>query len=48
MPEKMHEMLARRAQELGLKGDRKNAYVFGTMHKVEKMRKKQPRKKKKG
>lgn len=34
MPKKLEEKLKRSAEKLGLKGDRKNAYVFGTMQKI--------------
>lgn len=34
MPKKMEQSLMKRAQEMGLKGERKNAYVFGTMEKM--------------
>lgn len=36
MPEKLHKSLEKRAKELGLKDERKNAYIYGTMAKVEK------------
>ena len=39
MPEKMKQSLMRRAAEMGLKGDRKDAYVYGTLAKIEKQRK---------
>lgn len=34
MPKKMEQSLMKRAREMGLKGERKNAYVFGTMEKM--------------
>ncbi len=36
MPKKLHNRLARQAAKKGLKGERKDAYVYGTMKKVEK------------
>lgn len=36
MPKKMEQSLMRRAAEMGLKGERKDAYVYGTMAKMEK------------
>ena len=33
MPKKMEQSLMRRAAEMGLKGERKDAYVYGTMAK---------------
>lgn len=35
MPEKMHRALAAQAKKKGLKGERKDRYVFGTMAKHE-------------
>lgn len=35
MPKKMHEALERSAKKKGLKGERKDAYVYGTMAKAE-------------
>jgi hypothetical protein len=40
LPKKLHQKLARQAKKQGLTGERKNAYVFGTMAKVEKKRRK--------
>ena len=40
MPKKLHRKLERQAKKKGLKGKRKKAYVYGTMKKVEKRRKK--------
>lgn len=34
MPKKLERALERRADKLGLKGDRKNAYVYGTLNKI--------------
>jgi hypothetical protein len=39
MPKKMEQSLMKRAREMGLKGERKNAYVYGTMAKMEKEKK---------
>jgi hypothetical protein len=36
MPKKMHEALARQAKKKGLTGDRKKAYIYGTMQKAKK------------
>jgi hypothetical protein len=36
MPKALHDKLAREASKLGLKGKRKNAYVYGTLNKIEK------------
>lgn len=36
MPKKLHAELEKRAREMGLTGERKDAYVYGTMQKVEK------------
>lgn len=36
MPKKMEQSLMRRAAEMGLKGERKDAYVYGTMSKMDK------------
>ena len=43
MPKKMHESLMRRAAQMGLKGERKDAYVYGTMAKMEKEKEKKPK-----
>lgn len=34
MPEKLEKELTNQAKKLGLKGDRKNAYIYGTMRKT--------------
>jgi len=34
MPKKLEDKLKRRAKRIGLKGKRKNAYVFGTLRKT--------------
>ena len=39
MPKKLHDKLERGARKKGLKGERKAAYVYGTMKKVEKRKK---------
>lgn len=36
MPKKLEKSLMRRAGEMGLKGERKDAYVYGTLSKVKK------------
>lgn len=40
MPKKLHRKLEQEAKKKGLKGDRKNAYIYGTMNKIEKVKKK--------
>jgi hypothetical protein len=45
MPKKMEQSLMRRASEMGLKGERKDAYVYGTMAKMEKGKKEEDKKK---
>ncbi len=40
MPKKLHDKLEREARKKGLKGKRKDAYVYGTMAKIEKRKKK--------
>jgi hypothetical protein len=39
MPKKMHQKLVRQANKKGLKGKRKKRYVYGTLSKIEKRRK---------
>lgn len=34
MPKELHDKLARQAKSQGLTGDRKDAYVYGTMRKT--------------
>ncbi len=46
MPKRMHDKLAREAKKKGLKGKEKNAYVYGTMAKIEKATKSKKRGKK--
>ncbi len=36
MPKKLHAKLERAARRKGLKGKRKDAFVFGTMNKIKK------------
>ncbi len=38
MPEKLHRELSTRVGKLGLTADRRDAYVYGTMNKIEKRR----------
>jgi len=45
MPKELHDKLEKQAQKMGLKGERKDAYVYGTMRKVEDMHKKKGKKK---
>lgn len=40
MPKALHDKLAREAAKKGLKGKRKNAYVYGTLNKIESRKKK--------
>jgi hypothetical protein len=39
MPKKLHQRLLLSAERLNLKGKRKQAYVFGTMQRIEKQEK---------
>lgn len=39
MPKALHDKLAREAKKKGLKGDRKNAFVYGTLSKIKKGKK---------
>jgi len=39
MPKALHDKLRREAKKKGLTGERANAYVYGTMNKVEKAKK---------
>jgi hypothetical protein len=43
MPKKLHKKLLLSAERLGLKGERKQAYVFGTMRRIEKGEKPKPK-----
>ncbi len=40
MPKKVHEALKKEATKKGLKGERKDAYIYGTLNKIEKKKKK--------
>ena len=40
MPKKIEKSLINRAAELGLKGDRADAYVYGTLAKIKEQQKK--------
>jgi hypothetical protein len=40
MPKELHNRLSRAASKKGLKGERKDAYVYGTMSKIEGKKKK--------
>ena len=35
MPKKAHEKLTNQADKLGLKGERRDAYIYGTLNKIE-------------
>lgn len=35
MPKALHDKLARQARKQGLTGERRNAYVYGTLQKVD-------------
>ena len=35
MPKKIEKALAKSAKKKGLKGKRKNAYIYGTLNKIE-------------
>ena len=35
MPKELHRRLAKQAEKKGLKGKRKDAYVYGTMNRIE-------------
>ena len=47
MPKKEHDKLKRAARKKGLKGDAADAYVYGTLDKIEKRRKAKRKRKKK-
>lgn len=36
MPKKVHDKLEREAKKKGLKGEHKDAYVYGTLNKIKK------------
>lgn len=40
MPKALHDKLAREARRKGLKGERRDAYVYGTLARIEKGAKK--------
>lgn len=40
MPKKLHAKLEKQAKKAGLTGERKDAYVYGTMRKIEQPKKK--------
>jgi len=40
MPKEEHRKLKRSARKAGLTGERKAAYIYGTLHKIEQRRKK--------
>lgn len=39
MPKKLHDKLERTARKKGLKGKRKDKYIYGTIKKIEKRKK---------
>lgn len=39
MPKKVHDALEKEANKKGLTGERKNAYIYGTLKKIEKPKK---------
>lgn len=43
MPKKLEMLLMKEAMSKGLKGDNKNAYVYGTMNKIKKKEAKKKR-----
>lgn len=47
MPKALHDRLERQARKLSLTGDRHDAYLYGTMDRIEKKHKKRPVKKSK-
>ena len=42
MPKKMHDALDKEAKKKGMSGERKDAYVYGTMNKMKKRQKALP------
>jgi hypothetical protein len=44
MPKKLHRRLLLSAEQQGLTGERKQAYIFGTMQRIEKQMKKKKKK----
>lgn len=47
MPKKEEDILRKAARKKGLKGDRSDAYVYGTLNKIEKARKRKRKRAKK-
>ena len=45
MPKKLHTALKKSAKKKGLTGDRKNAFIYGTLNKTKKSKKKTRKKK---
>lgn len=39
MPKKAHEALIKQANKMGLKGERRRRYIYGTLAKIEKKKK---------
>ena len=39
MPKKIHRKLVRQAEKKGFKGERKDRYIYGTLHKIEQAQK---------
>lgn len=39
MPKELHQKLEKQARKKGYTGERKDAYVYGTMHKIESKKK---------
>ena len=44
MPKKLHEKLEKEAEKKGLKGKKKDAYIYGTLRKIEEKEKKKKNK----
>lgn len=40
MPKKIEKALEKQARKMGLLGNKKNAYIYGTMNKIKKQEKK--------
>lgn len=40
MPKALEKSLAKSAKKAGLKGEKKNAYIYGTLNKISKAKKK--------
>jgi len=45
MPKELHRKLEKTAKKKGMKGKQKDAYVYGTMNKIEKKAKRKGKKK---